>query len=283
MRSAVVSGQQSLRTLQFPGSTSRSRLNSLPTLEPGCLDTRLRNTGSIRNGSGPPDNHGRIGIPAECEPWINSACGLAGCVHECRSGTTPLAGELPEHISRRQGYCACSRGLRSRSMNPDRHKRKSSHQPFPRKQTSLHATQVPSSDDTHSIVYFKRHKDDDPSETSPGRDFLESCPAAVRAKIRAVLVAVAAAPPKSFSGGGYWEAMHDEMTGWFEVRVNGPQRCHYRLFCKLDYRAVGFTKPLLVIFDGRSKPFRTVLSDEDYRAIRELGDEYFERNPRSII
>jgi hypothetical protein len=33
----------------------------------------------------------------------------------------------------------------------------------------------------------------------------------------AVLTAVAAAPPHRFSGGGYWEAMHGEMTGYCEV------------------------------------------------------------------
>jgi hypothetical protein len=52
--------------------------------------------------------------------------------------------------------------------------------------------------------------------------------------MQSILTHVAAAPPKRFSGGGYWEAMHGEMTGWFEVRVDGPQRRHYRLFCLLD-------------------------------------------------
>ena len=41
-------------------------------------------------------------------------------------------------------------------------------------------------------------------------------------------------------------------------------------------------KPLLVVIDGRDKPFRTVLADRDYRAVRvparsisrELGDRY---------
>ena len=45
---------------------------------------------------------------------------------------------------------------------------------------------------------------------------------------------VAAAPPKRFAGGGYWEAMKGDMTGWFEVGVDGPRRHHYRLFCRLD-------------------------------------------------
>ncbi len=40
------------------------------------------------------------------------------------------------------------------------------------------------------------------------------------------------------------------MTGWFEVRVNGPKRHHYRLFCRLDYDAKDRPKPLLVVICG---------------------------------
>lgn len=100
--------------------------------------------------------------------------------------------------------------------------------------------------------------------------------------MRAALVAVAAAPPKRFSGGGYWEAMKGDMTGWFELRVDGPRRHHYRLFCLLDYEAKGQDKPLLVVIDGRDKPFRTTLSASDYSDVRKMGDEYRSRNPRSL-
>lgn len=100
--------------------------------------------------------------------------------------------------------------------------------------------------------------------------------------MRAVLVAVAAAPPKRYSGGGYWEAMKGNMTGWFEVRVDGPKRHHYRLFCRLDYEAEDATKPLLVVITGLDKPFRTELSDSDYASVCQLGVEYLSRNPRSI-
>jgi hypothetical protein len=141
----------------------------------------------------------------------------------------------------------------------------------------------PSSDDEHDIVYFKRHKSDDYNETEPGRKFLRNvCPASVRTKIYAVLTAVAAAPPKRFAGGGYWEAMRDDMAGWFEVRVNGPQRHHYRLFCLLDYDAVDMDKPLLVVIDGRDKAFRTELAATEYAAVRALGIEYLRHNPRSL-
>ena len=72
------------------------------------------------------------------------------------------------------------------------------------------------------------------------------------------------------------------MTGWFEVRVDGPKRHHYRLFCRLDYEAEDATKPLLVVITGLDKPFRAELSDSDYASVRQLGDEYLSRNPRSI-
>ena len=87
--------------------------------------------------------------------------------------------------------------------------------------------------------------------------FLNGCPPGVRAKFRAVLVAVAAAPPKRFAGAGYWEATKGDMNSWFEVRIDGPSRHHYRLFCSLDYEAKDRAKPLLVVVAGLDKPFRT--------------------------
>jgi len=142
----------------------------------------------------------------------------------------------------------------------------------------------PSSDDGHDVVFARRHPNDGPTQACPGRDFLNDCPVAVRAKMRAVLVAVAAAPPKRFAGGGYWEAMHGDMSGWFEVRVDGPpKRTHYRLFCLLDYQAQGVDKPLLVVIDGRAKAFRTTLDDREYQAVRALGSEYLSHQPRAVM
>lgn len=140
----------------------------------------------------------------------------------------------------------------------------------------------PSSDDHHEIVYFRRHREDDVSETIPGREFLASCPPKVRATMRAVLIAVATAPPKRYSGGGYWEAMKGDMSGWFEVRVDGPKRYHYRLFCLLDYEASDHDRPLLVVVAGLAKPFKAALSLSDYARVRALGVEYRTRNPRSV-
>jgi hypothetical protein len=100
----------------------------------------------------------------------------------------------------------------------------------------------------------------------------------------AVLDAVAAAPPPSFSGGGKWEAMHGKMSGFYEVRVDGKNRHHYRLFCLLerDGDSVGLGGQSIVLIDGRDKPFQTQLSDADYVAVAKLGKEFFRRRPRSI-
>jgi hypothetical protein len=166
-------------------------------------------------------------------------------------------------------------------VSPDRYRAK------PRKKAAAVALPAavrirPSPKDAHQVVYFQRHKDDDSSESMPGRNFMNNCPAGVRAQMRAVLAAVAAAPPMRFSGGGYWEAMKGDMKGWFEVRVDGAQRHHFRLFCLLDYDAVNSEKPLLVVVAGLDKQFKTTLSDADYAGVRTLGDEFLARNPRSF-
>ncbi|KAA2253648.1 hypothetical protein F0L68_32685 [Solihabitans fulvus] len=140
----------------------------------------------------------------------------------------------------------------------------------------------PSREDAHQVVYFRRHPDDDSAASVPGRDILSGCPITVQAKFWARLVAVATAPPHKFAGGGYWEAMKGDMAGWFEVRVDGPGRHHYRLFCLLDNAAEGVERPLLVVVCGLDKPFRTTLSSAEYAGVRELGREYLKRNPRPL-
>jgi hypothetical protein len=136
------------------------------------------------------------------------------------------------------------------------------------------------------IHFFQRHIYDDPACTVPGRVFLTDCPPKVRAYFLAVLKAVAEAPPPTFSGGGRWEAMHDAMAGYYEVRVDGPQRHHYRLFCLLERDggtpAFGLGGPSIIIIAGLDKPFRTTLSAADYERVRVLGDEYKARKPRSV-
>jgi hypothetical protein len=127
------------------------------------------------------------------------------------------------------------------------------------------------------IVYLKRG-----DGTIPGADFLDECPDKVEAKIVAVLDAVAKAPPPSFSGGGFWEAMHGDMGGFYEVRVPGPGQNLYRLFCILDREAPGLDGPSIAVIAGMVKRNRTKFTDRDYAAVRALGDEYRGGDPRSI-
>jgi hypothetical protein len=106
----------------------------------------------------------------------------------------------------------------------------------------------------------------------------------VAAKLVAVVKAVADAPPPAFSGGGKWEAMHGDMTGFYEVRTDGAKRRHYRLFCLLDRDGakVGLGGPSLVLITGKDKAFQTVLSAADYAEVRRLGREFLARTPRSV-
>jgi Txe/YoeB family toxin of Txe-Axe toxin-antitoxin module len=134
------------------------------------------------------------------------------------------------------------------------------------------------------VHFFKRHENDDPSEAVPARDFLDTCPTQVAAKLLAVVKAVSEAPPPAFSGGGKWEAMHGNMNGFYEIRVDGQKRHHYRLFCLLERQgaSVGLGGPTLILITGKDKPFKSVLSANDYAEVRALGAEYLARNPRSV-
>jgi hypothetical protein len=106
----------------------------------------------------------------------------------------------------------------------------------------------------------------------------------------AVLDAVAAAPPPQFSGGGYWEAMHGTMAGFFEVRKQGPKREQFRLFCILENPAdntelkkSGLPGPAIAVITGMRKPWRTVFSEGDYDRVRRLGESYRNTFPRQIV
>ena len=89
------------------------------------------------------------------------------------------------------------------------------------------------------IHFFQRHRDDDSARTVPAREFLDRCPTGVAADIIATVKAVAEAPPPRFAGGGQWQVMHGSMKGFHEVRVTGPGRRRYRLFCILERNAPG--------------------------------------------
>lgn len=124
--------------------------------------------------------------------------------------------------------------------------------------------------------------------TAPALGFLDGCPGKLEGEFVAVLDAVAAAPPPQFSGGGKWEAMHGEMTGYHEIRLTGPGREQFRLFCLLEnadddeLRKRGLLKPAIAVLDGRRKPHRTTLSAADYRAVKQLGEDHKRQYPRRI-
>lgn len=123
----------------------------------------------------------------------------------------------------------------------------------------------------------------------PADEFLDRCPDKVEATILAVLEAVRRAPPPAFSGGGKWEAMHGKMGGYYEIRVTGPGRRQYRLFCRLDNGSPaelserGFSEPQIAVITGMVKPSGRVFSDAEYRRhVRTLGDDYVRSSPRRI-
>lgn len=79
-----------------------------------------------------------------------------------------------------------------------------------------------------------------------------------------------------------WEAMHGEMTGYYEVRVSGPGREQSRVFCLLDRNGPGLPGPAVAVLGGLRKPWMTTLSGADYRRVREMGDDYRSSSPRRI-
>lgn len=125
--------------------------------------------------------------------------------------------------------------------------------------------------------------------TSRQNAFLERCPTKVEATILAVLEAVRAAPPPAFSGGGKWEVMHGALRGYYEIRVTGPGRRQYRLFCLLDngtqeeLRDRGFDRPQVVVLNGLIKPSGKLFSDADYRRhVLAPGEDYVTARPRRV-
>lgn len=136
---------------------------------------------------------------------------------------------------------------------------------------------------TWNIVFYETAQ-----STVPGADFLDDCPAKVRGTILAVLDAVASAPPPAFSGGGKWEAMHSAMGGYYEIRVTGPGREQFRLFCLLEnadartLAARGLSAPAIAVITGMRKKSGTVFSERDYANVREFGEDHLAQTPRRI-
>ena len=123
------------------------------------------------------------------------------------------------------------------------------------------------------IHFFQRSSDDDPDAVVPALEFLNSLPPKVAAEIDAILDAVAKAPPPAFSGGGKWEAMHDEMAGVYEVRVRSTGANH-RLFCLLVRDSDHLEAPSIVCLGGLTKPLRSPAQPRDYVRIKQYVDEF---------
>lgn len=133
------------------------------------------------------------------------------------------------------------------------------------------------------VKIFQRHREDDPNESCPTEEFLNQCPSSVATDLIAIIDAVAEAPPPQFAGGGMWEAMHGEMSGYYEARTRGPNRRLYRLFCLLEHQAPGLDRPSIVLITGLSKPAGKAFTKADYAAVRQLGDEYRRCVPRNVV
>jgi hypothetical protein len=131
---------------------------------------------------------------------------------------------------------------------------------------------------------------DPPNPADSPIAFLDSCPITIQARFDEVLEAVRMAPPPQFSGGGFWEAMHGGMGGYYEVRLTGPGREQFRLFCILERPGdqaerdrTGLPGPVIAVIAGMRKPHRTVFGGADYRHVRDLGEAYRRTFPRKIV
>jgi hypothetical protein len=82
--------------------------------------------------------------------------------------------------------------------------------------------------------------------------------------------------------------MHGTMGGWYEIRLTGPGREQFRLFCLLENGTSeelarrGPPRPAIAVITGMHKPWRTVFSERDYQRVRELGLEHQQNYPRRI-
>lgn len=115
----------------------------------------------------------------------------------------------------------------------------------------------------------------------PALAWLETVPDAAEAEIMATIDAVAQGPPPQFRGGLRYQAMHGDMTGWFEARTK-HRKTLYRLFCLQDRTAPGLPRPALVLITGGDKSNESAFSKSFYKRVRALGDEYLGSNPRSV-
>jgi hypothetical protein len=80
--------------------------------------------------------------------------------------------------------------------------------------------------------------------------------------------------------------MHGVMSGWHEIRLTGPGREQFRLFCLLENATAaeltgrGLPRPAIAVITGMRKPWPTTFAERDYKSVRDLGDEHLRNYPR---
>lgn len=106
----------------------------------------------------------------------------------------------------------------------------------------------------------------------------------MKARLFAILTAVAQAPPPRFRGGLQWQVMHGEMKGFYEARDRHGSWL-YRLFCVLERSGAdaGLGGPSIVLITGMRKRNDSVFTRADYARVRALGGEYRRRRPRNVL
>jgi hypothetical protein len=76
--------------------------------------------------------------------------------------------------------------------------------------------------------------------------------------------------------------------GYYEIRVTGPGREQFRLFCLLEnadqgtLTTRGLDGPAIAVIAGMRKKTRMVFSERDYAKVRRLGSDYSTQTPRRI-
>ena len=73
-------------------------------------------------------------------------------------------------------------------------------------------------DESWDVVYYRQA-----DGRVPAIDFLDGCPIKLQARFDAVLDDIGAAPPPRYSGGGFWEAMHGDMGGFYTASSSSPR------------------------------------------------------------
>lgn len=92
---------------------------------------------------------------------------------------------------------------------------------------------------------------------------LENSPTSISIRFFAIVEAVCDQWPR-FSGGGYWEAMHGDMSGYYEIRIRN-QTLNYRFFCRSE-------RGLLLIICCLRKRVGSTFKPDEYERVKGIFD-----------